>query len=77
MPVLAWSRDGKTIATGGTDGTVRLWDVGEREVRLALAGHKRPVRGLAFAPKGTWVVSVSDDKTAHLRAWDATTARSG
>jgi hypothetical protein len=71
--VLAWSRDGKTIATAGQDGLVRLWDVGEREVRLALAGHKRPVRGLALAPDGSWVVAVSDDKAAHLRAWDATT----
>jgi hypothetical protein len=75
VAVMAWTRDGKTIATGGPDGTVRLWDVGEREVRLPLIGHKRPVRGLAFAPKGNWVVAISDDKAAHLRAWDAATGK--
>src|SRR5262249_50231991 len=47
VPALAWSRDGKTIATAGADGTVRLWDLAEREVRLPLHGHKRPARGLA------------------------------
>ncbi len=69
---LAWSRDGKSIVTGGNDGLVRLWDVGEREVRLTLGGHKRPLRGLALAPKGNWVAAVSDDKAAHLRAWNTT-----
>jgi len=73
VAVLAWSRDGKTLATGDSDGQVKLWDVREREVRLALPGFKRPVRGLAFGPKGSWLVSVSDDKTAHLRIWDTTT----
>jgi hypothetical protein len=69
--LMAWSRDGHTIATGGNDGLVRLWDVGEHEVRLSLTGHKRPLRGLALAPDDTRVVAVSDDKAAHLRSWDA------
>jgi Tol biopolymer transport system component/ferric-dicitrate binding protein FerR (iron transport regulator) len=71
VAALAWRRDGKTIATGSSDGTVQLWDVGEREVRLTLHGHKRGVRGLAFAPDGSWLVSVTDEKAGHLRVWDA------
>jgi Tol biopolymer transport system component len=73
--VMVWSRDGKTIATGGQDGLVRLWDIDEREVRLPLPGHTRPVRGLAFSPQGSWIVAVSDDKAAHLRCWDATSGQ--
>jgi hypothetical protein len=73
VPALAWAPDGRAIWTGDWDGTVRLWDVGEREARRTLHGHKRPVRGLALAPDGSWLVSVTDEKTAHLRTWDAAT----
>jgi WD40 repeat protein len=71
IATLAWSHDGRTIATGSADGSIMLWDVGEREVRLALRGHKRPVRGLAFGPRGSWLASVSDEKAGQLRVWDA------
>jgi len=71
VAALAWARDGQTIATGSADGNVKLWDVGEREVRLTLPGHRRPIRGLAYAPDGSWLVSVTDEKTGHLRTWDA------
>jgi hypothetical protein len=75
VSALAWARDGKTVATGAADGTINLWDVGEREVRLALRGHKRPVRGLAFGPNGSWLASVTDEKAGHLRTWDAATGK--
>jgi dipeptidyl aminopeptidase/acylaminoacyl peptidase len=71
VAALAWARHGQTIATGSNDGTIKLWDIGEREVRLALPGHKRPLRGLVYAPDGSWLVSVTDEKTGHLRTWDA------
>jgi len=70
VAALAWPRDGQTIITGDWDGTIKVWDVGEREVRRTLSGHKRPVRGLALAPGGSWLASVTDEKAGHLRVWD-------
>jgi WD40 repeat protein len=67
---LAWSRDGKRLATGH-DSVIRLWDptVGKEERRLA--GHTAAVRGLGFTTDGTWLVSVGEDRS--IRVWDITT----
>src|SRR5207249_3213996 len=37
---VAWSRDGKTIATGARDGVARLFDASTRKQRHVLRGHK-------------------------------------
>jgi WD40 repeat protein len=65
---VAWSPDGKTLATGAFDKLVRLWDTTTWRERAALKGHEGFIGCLAFAPSGKWLASGSDDKTVKL--WD-------
>src|SRR5260221_10838907 len=63
----ALSPDGKLLATGGLDGTVRLWDTETGKLVRALIGHDSYVYGLAFSPDGTTLASAgSFDGTVRL-----------
>ncbi|PPK73917.1 WD40 repeat protein [Methylobacter tundripaludum] len=63
-------KEGKTIATGFTDGSLRLWKAETGQpVGQPLWGHGELVTSLAFNTDGTKLVSGSNDKT--LRLWDA------
>ncbi|MEU3470619.1 serine/threonine-protein kinase [Streptomyces sp. NPDC006687] len=62
---LAYRPDGRTIASGGWDNAVHLWDVGtERTSRTK--GHTAPVWSVAFSPDGTLLASGSGDGTVRL-----------
>ncbi len=67
----AFSPDGRTLALGAEDGTIRLLDVPSARERAILRGHARTVRTLAFSPDGKRLASGSQEGRALL--WDIST----
>jgi len=68
MNRVAWSPDGRIIASGGFEKTIRLWEVETGSYGSALLGHTNAVTGLAFTPDSHSLLSGSEDGT--LRVWD-------
>ena len=56
---IAFSPDGKLVASGSHDGTVQLWDSATGEPRGTLEGHTNSVLTIAFSPDGKLVASGS------------------
>ena len=67
---VAFSRDG-TLASGGQDGTVILWDAITEQPIATLTGHTASARSVAFSPDGSILASGSHDGTVIL--WDVAT----
>jgi WD40 repeat protein len=72
---VAFAPDGRTLATAGQDGTVRLWDAAARRDRQALPGLQEPAR-LAFSPDGKQLIGGGGSKgQGRVSIWNVAAGR--
>ena len=70
---VAFSPDGRHLASANEDGTIDLFDVETGERLLTLRGHTDYVFSVAYHPDGKHLASASADRT--VKVWDLTTRR--
>src|SRR2546426_1049427 len=70
VAAVAFSPDGRILATGSGDKTVKLWDISTRK-EIATLPHNDRVPSVTFSPDGRFLTTACDDRT--IRIWDATT----
>jgi WD40 repeat protein len=70
---VAFSPNGKYVATASDDKTARLWNVASGQEVFQFIGHTNQVKSVAFSPNGLYLLTGSDDTTARL--WNVSTGR--
>lgn len=68
---VAFSRDGRLLASSSTDNTIKIWDVAARRELRTLTGHTANIDSIDFSPDSRLLASASDDGGTFL--WDANT----
>ena len=68
---IAFSSDGRRLATGGENDTVTIWDVQTGQILQTLGGLSGAVYAMAFSPDpdGKWIASAGEDST--VKVWDS------
>lgn len=69
VTALAFSADGRVLASGHDDGRVRFWDAATQQFLGEIAAHPAAVSAIAFAPAGDRVATAGEDRA--VRVWDA------
>src|SRR5437016_1951960 len=74
---VAFSPDGKTLASGSFDCMIKLWDVATGMEQATLKGHTNQVHSVAFSPDGKTLASGGGDppKPGEIKLWDVTTGK--
>lgn len=70
---VSYSPDGKTLASGSMDKTIRLWNTQTGKHIFTLEGHTDVVNDISYSPDGKTLASGSDDSTVRL--WDTQTGK--
>jgi len=70
---VAWSPDGRYIASSSLDNTIQVWDASTGAHITTYRGHKLPAQTLSWSPDSRSIVSGSLDHTVQV--WEATTGK--